>query len=114
MWWLCKPQDLDCLRILSNRNSLGMIQDYLVTFPLLRSSPSSSSSYNSHSLRTGDRMSTEEIYELVDSNLHLTFDFLSILTVAAVIAAVGLITDSAVLVVAMVISPLMGPILGIV
>ncbi len=45
---------------------------------------------------------------------HLTFDYLVMLLVACFIAAVGLISDSAVTVVAsMLVSPLMGPILCI-
>eukprot|EP01129_Flabellula_baltica_P016370 TRINITY_DN8687_c0_g1_i1.p1 TRINITY_DN8687_c0_g1~~TRINITY_DN8687_c0_g1_i1.p1 ORF type:complete len:360 (-),score=66.97 TRINITY_DN8687_c0_g1_i1:28-1086(-) len=64
--------------------------------------------------RLTDRVSTEEIFEIVDGQLHLTFDYLIMIIVASLIAGVGLATESAVLVVAaMVISPLMGPILGL-
>ncbi|GAB5356932.1 hypothetical protein AAMO2058_000330700 [Amorphochlora amoebiformis] len=63
---------------------------------------------------TTERQTIEEIYEIVDGALHLTFDYLAFTFVAAIIAAVGLITDSSVTVVAsMLVSPLMGPILGI-
>lgn len=61
-----------------------------------------------------DRMTVEEIYEIIDGQSHLTFDYLAMICVAALIAAVGLITDSSVTVVAsMLVSPLMGPILGV-
>lgn len=63
--------------------------------------------------RAADRMTTEEIYEFVDSQSHLTFDYLALTSAAAIIAAVGLLTNSSVLVVAsMLVAPLMGPILG--
>mmetsp|Transcript_25859 Transcript_25859/g.62285 ORF Transcript_25859/g.62285 Transcript_25859/m.62285 type:complete len:374 (-) Transcript_25859:198-1319(-) len=63
---------------------------------------------------TTERQTIEEIYEIVDGSIHLTFDYLAFTFVAAIISAVGLITDSSVTVVAsMLVSPLMGPILGI-
>merc|ERR1719436_1139242 len=63
--------------------------------------------------RTSDRLSYEEIYDMVDSQLHLTFDYLALIVVGAVIAGVGLLSDSSVAVVAsMLVSPLMGPIVG--
>ena len=59
-------------------------------------------------------MAVEEIYEAVDSQSHLTFDYLLFCFVAAMISGVGLITESSVTVVAsMLVSPLMGPILGV-
>jgi uncharacterized hydrophobic protein (TIGR00271 family) len=64
--------------------------------------------------RIDDRMTIEEIYEIVDSQTHLTFDYCALTVCAAIIAGVGLLTDSSVLVVAsMLVSPLMGPILGL-
>ena len=60
-----------------------------------------------------DRLAYEEIYDKIDGQLHLTFDYLALITVAGLISAVGLVTDSSVSVVAsMLVSPLMGPILG--
>ena len=65
--------------------------------------------------RMHDRMTIEEIYEAIDGQLHLTFDFLALTVSAAIIAGMGLLTDSSVLVVAaMLVSPLMGPILGLI
>ena len=61
-----------------------------------------------------DRMTTEEIFETIDSGSHLTFDYCAMVVVASMIAAIGLVTDSAVSVVAsMLVSPLMGPILAV-
>eukprot|EP00028_Trichosphaerium_sp_Am-I-7-wt_P007716 CAMPEP_0168514182 /NCGR_PEP_ID=MMETSP0405-20121227/3947_1 /TAXON_ID=498012 /ORGANISM="Trichosphaerium sp, Strain Am-I-7 wt" /LENGTH=322 /DNA_ID=CAMNT_0008533239 /DNA_START=77 /DNA_END=1045 /DNA_ORIENTATION=- len=61
--------------------------------------------------KLSERVSIEEIYETVDSQLHLTFDYLAMTLVASIIAGAGLATDSSVSVVAsMIVSPLMGPI----
>ena len=60
-----------------------------------------------------DRQTIAEIEETIDSGAHLTFDYVAMTFVAAMISAVGLCTDSAVSVVAsMLVSPLMGPILA--
>lgn len=50
--------------------------------------------------RVHDRMTVEEIFASVDEQSHLTFDYLCNTFVAALIAAVGLLTDSSVTVVA--------------
>jgi len=64
--------------------------------------------------RTTDRLTTEEVYAIIDEGTHLTFDYLLNTFYAAMIAAVGLASDSAPTVVAsMLISPLMGPIMGL-
>eukprot|EP01104_Vermistella_antarctica_P017649 TRINITY_DN6289_c0_g1_i7.p1 TRINITY_DN6289_c0_g1~~TRINITY_DN6289_c0_g1_i7.p1 ORF type:complete len:465 (-),score=51.81 TRINITY_DN6289_c0_g1_i7:126-1520(-) len=61
-----------------------------------------------------DRQSLEEIYQAVDSQIHLTFDYIVFVVAAAMIAAVGLLQDSdAVVVASMIVSPLMSPIMGI-
>lgn len=63
--------------------------------------------------KMSDSLSYEEIYDIVDGQLHLTFDYLALCSVGAMIAGVGLLTDSSVSVVAsMLVSPLMGPIVG--
>jgi uncharacterized hydrophobic protein (TIGR00271 family) len=60
------------------------------------------------------RLSIEEIYEIIDGDSHLTFDYLLNTAFAATISAVGLACDSSPTVVAsMLVSPLMGPIMGI-
>jgi len=62
-----------------------------------------------------DRMTVEEIFDSIDSQSHLTFDYLAMVLFSAVIAAIGLKEDSVVTVVAsMLVSPLMGPILCII
>ncbi|GIL74932.1 hypothetical protein Vretifemale_4796 [Volvox reticuliferus] len=59
------------------------------------------------------RMATEEIYTGVESGSDLSFDYLAFVVVAGLIAAVGLATNSSVMIVAsMLVSPLMGPILA--
>jgi len=64
--------------------------------------------------RVAERMSVEEIYQAIDSQIHLTFDYLALLIVAGLIAGVGLVANSpAVVVASMLVSPLMFPILGI-
>jgi hypothetical protein len=63
--------------------------------------------------RFSDRMAVEEIFDIVDSQLHLTFDYIAFTLLASIIAGVGLATGSAVTVVAaMIVDPFMGPILG--
>lgn len=63
--------------------------------------------------RLSDRTSTVEIYNSVDSKLHLTFDFLAVMVVAATVCAVGLASNQYIYVIgSMLISPLMGPIIA--
>eukprot|EP01084_Bolivina_argentea_P020719 38518_1 len=58
-------------------------------------------------------MSYDEMVDFIDSQIHLTFDYLALIVVGAMICAGGLLTNSAVNVVAsMLVSPLMGPIVG--
>lgn len=59
-----------------------------------------------------ERLSMTEVYEAIDSQSHLTFNFVAMTIAAALIASIGLVTDSSTTVVAsMLVSPLMGPIL---
>eukprot|EP00939_MAST-03C_sp_MAST-3C-sp1_P002149 g2149.t1 len=61
-----------------------------------------------------DRMTVQEMSDMIGSQNRLTFDYLILLTVGAIIAAAGLLQDSPVTVVAsMLVSPLMGPILSV-
>lgn len=63
--------------------------------------------------RMDDALAIDEIRALVDSQYHLTFDYLAFIAAAALIAAVGLLQNSSTSVVAsMLVSPLMGPIVG--
>jgi uncharacterized hydrophobic protein (TIGR00341 family) len=61
-----------------------------------------------------ERLSVEEIYGKIASGTRLSFDFLALLVVSCIIAAIGLATNSLVVIVAgMLLAPLMGPILGL-
>jgi uncharacterized hydrophobic protein (TIGR00341 family) len=61
-----------------------------------------------------ERLSVEEIYSKIASGTRLSFDFLALLVVSCIIAAIGLATNSPVFIVAgMLLAPLMGPILGL-
>jgi len=63
--------------------------------------------------RLDDALSIDEVRALVETQYHLTFDYLAFIAAGALIAAVGLLQDSSTSVVAsMLISPLMGPIVG--
>lgn len=58
--------------------------------------------------RIDDRMTVQEMSDMIESQNQLTFDYLILLTVGAIIAAAGLLQDSPVTVVAsMLVSPLM-------
>lgn len=60
-----------------------------------------------------ERITVEAIYNGVIAGTYLSFDFLTLLVTAALIASAGLASNSVVSVVAsMLVSPLMGPILG--
>jgi hypothetical protein len=64
-------------------------------------------------LKITDRYSVEEICRLVEAQNVFSFDYLVFVLSAALIACLGLATNSAAVVVAaMLISPLMGPIVG--
>uniref|UniRef100_A0A7S0RRS5 TIGR00341 family protein n=1 Tax=Chlamydomonas leiostraca TaxID=1034604 RepID=A0A7S0RRS5_9CHLO len=59
------------------------------------------------------RLAIEEIYKMVDDQCGLSTDFLMYILIAAIIATLGLISNSGVMIIAsMLLSPLMGPILG--
>ncbi len=61
-----------------------------------------------------DRMTIDEIASFVDEGSRLTFNYLALVTCASIMAGVGLLTDSATIVIAsMLVSPLLGPILSI-
>lgn len=50
--------------------------------------------------RFSERMSYDEMLDLIDSQIHLTFDYLALIVVGALICANGLLTNSSVSVVA--------------
>ena len=60
-----------------------------------------------------DRMTLQEIHGIIDGQVHLTCEYITLVFVAAVIASIGLRRNSATTVISsMLVSPLMGPILG--
>ena len=84
--------------------------------PLLSTTPAAPapSGKRRRQFAISDRMSLPEIFERVDIEAHLTCDFITLTVVASVIAAVGLVCDSAVtLVAAMLVSPLMGQVMAL-
>eukprot|EP01134_Creolimax_fragrantissima_P007861 CFRG7861T1 len=80
------------------------------TIPQVKKEPKKKREYKSIT----DRKTVEEIYQFIDGQNKLTFDFLALVVSAAVMAGAGLVSDSAPVVVAsMIVSPLMPPILGL-
>lgn len=60
------------------------------------------------------RLRIEQIREQIGEQAALSFDFLSLLTIAGILAGIGLVTDNSVVIVAsMLVSPIMGPVLGL-
>ncbi|KAL3939225.1 MAG: hypothetical protein SGBAC_006014 [Bacillariaceae sp.] len=60
------------------------------------------------------RMRVEQIKEQIHEQAGMSFDFLALLLIASILAGVGLITNSTVVIVAsMLVSPIMGPVMGI-
>lgn len=65
-------------------------------------------------IKPSERLSVEEIYSKIAVGTRLSFDFLALLVVSCIIAAIGLATNSPVFIVAsMLLAPLIGPILGL-
>jgi len=70
---------------------------------------------NSRKYKVDDRMTVEEIKDAIDTGSRLTFDFLAMTCIAAVMSGSGLVGDSSTTVVAsMLVSPLMGPLLCVI
>jgi uncharacterized hydrophobic protein (TIGR00271 family) len=60
------------------------------------------------------RLRIEQVREQIVEQAELSFDFISLLSIASIIAGVGLVTNNTVAIVAsMLISPIMGPVLGL-
>jgi uncharacterized membrane protein len=79
----------------------------VTTLPSIRSKSGGKKKY-----KIDDRMSVEEIRSAIESQSRLTFDFLAMTCIAAILSGTGLVGDSSTTVVAsMLVSPLMGPIL---
>eukprot|EP00049_Salpingoeca_infusionum_P022900 m.9430 g.9430 ORF g.9430 m.9430 type:complete len:358 (-) comp5453_c0_seq1:198-1271(-) len=62
---------------------------------------------------SSNSLTLEEIFETVERQYHLTFEYLANCACASLVCSVGLVTDSSPAVIAsMLLSPLMGPLLG--
>ena len=60
------------------------------------------------------RLRIEQVREQIVEQAAFSFDFIALLTVASMLAGIGLITDNTVVIVAsMLVSPIMGPVLGL-
>ena len=60
------------------------------------------------------RLRIEQVREQIAEQAALSFDYISLLCIASILAAIGLITDNTVIIVAsMLVSPIMGPVLGL-
>ncbi|CAB9497030.1 Domain of unknown function (DUF389) [Seminavis robusta] len=60
------------------------------------------------------RLRIEQVREQIQNGAALSFDFIALLTIAGILAGIGLITDNTVVIVAsMLVSPIMGPVLGL-
>eukprot|EP01127_Copromyxa_protea_P013891 TRINITY_DN3784_c0_g1_i3.p1 TRINITY_DN3784_c0_g1~~TRINITY_DN3784_c0_g1_i3.p1 ORF type:complete len:320 (-),score=31.13 TRINITY_DN3784_c0_g1_i3:12-971(-) len=114
LWGLLRLTGTNVGRVVSNLERLGVGHSYGVVDVLhLQTTKPRLVNKKKKRFQITDRMSTEEIHELVDSSLHLTFDYMSLMIIASIIVVTGLVTNSSVVVVAgMLISPLMGPLLG--
>jgi len=88
----------------------------LVTcIPNIRRPSSHAISSQNRKYRVDDRMTVEEIKDAIDAQSRLTFDFLAMTAIAAVMSGSGLVGDSGTTVVAsMLVSPLMGPLLCVI
>lgn len=59
------------------------------------------------------RLRIEQVREQIAEQAAMTFDYMALLTIASILAGVGLITNNTVVIVAsMLVSPIMGPVLG--
>lgn len=59
------------------------------------------------------RLRVEQVKEQIHESASLSLDFLALLGIASILAGIGLITDSTVVIVAsMLVSPIMGPVMG--
>ncbi|XP_059488873.1 uncharacterized protein LOC132204399 [Neocloeon triangulifer] len=79
----------------------------------LKETPSKVTAWSKFVASVRARLTVAQVVEQVRANAELTFDFCMLLLVAGLVAALGLVENSSVILVAsMLISPLMGPILA--
>lgn len=108
---------IDVLAVLLSRPGLKFVDqnaDDVRSSKSLSLSSDIGSSKKKREYRMDDRMTIDEIGSFIDDGNHLTFNYMTLLLCASLIAGTGLIGDSATTVIAsMLVSPLMGPILSI-
>jgi hypothetical protein len=64
-------------------------------------------------MNAASRLRVEQVKEQIHEQAQLSFDYVSLLTIASVLAGIGLITNSTVVIVAsMLVSPIMAPVMG--
>jgi uncharacterized hydrophobic protein (TIGR00341 family) len=100
-------------KILADLESIGVGVHYGIidVLPVEASKPMTEEAVT---ITPTERLSVEEIYSKIAAGTRLSFDFLALLVVSGIIAAIGLGTNSPVIIVAsMLLAPLMGPILGL-
>eukprot|EP00011_Vannellida_sp_DIVA3-517-6-12_P001580 CAMPEP_0114610786 /NCGR_PEP_ID=MMETSP0168-20121206/3780_1 /TAXON_ID=95228 ORGANISM="Vannella sp., Strain DIVA3 517/6/12" /NCGR_SAMPLE_ID=MMETSP0168 /ASSEMBLY_ACC=CAM_ASM_000044 /LENGTH=308 /DNA_ID=CAMNT_0001821739 /DNA_START=50 /DNA_END=973 /DNA_ORIENTATION=+ len=110
---LIRVQNNQSNQLLGKLQELGVGRDYgyIDVLPIETSVPFVKST--SSGVGITERLTVEQIYTNVVANNNLSFDYLSLLIVASMIAGSGLATNNPVVVVAsMLVSPLMGPILA--
>eukprot|EP01031_Cornospumella_fuschlensis_P027218 gene27218-32884_t len=94
--------------------SLVLSKPGVINPSLDREDSMSPTSKKKRAYRVSDRMSVDEIAAFIDDGNHLTFNYIAQLAMASIIAGTGLLGDSSTNVIAaMLVSPLMGPILSI-
>lgn len=110
---LIRVQNNESNELLASLQDMGVGRDYgyIDVLPIETSVPFVKSTTTGVGIT--ERLTVEQIYTNVVANNNLSFDFLSLLVVASMIAGAGLGTNNPVVVVAsMLVSPLMGPILA--
>jgi uncharacterized hydrophobic protein (TIGR00341 family) len=110
---LFRVSDAKTQEILTELEKLGVGVDYGI-IDILQIEASKPILEEDVRITPTERLSVEEIYSKVAGGTRLSFDFLALLVISCIIAAIGLATNSVVIIVAsMLLAPLMGPILGL-
>ena len=102
---------LDVLKACGVGDAYGFIDIIALqsSIPLMRPKAPPSREY-----RVDERVCFEEIHQSIDREIHLTFDFLALCCIAAMVCCIGLIANnSSIVVAALLISPLTYPVMGI-
>merc|ERR1719242_2563844 len=98
---------------IDQQSASSIIQEAAVSSTNTQTISSPATTKKKRAYNVSDSLAYDEIFDTIDGQLHLTFDYLALIVAGGVISACGLFTNSAVAVVAsMLVSPLMGPIVG--